>query len=69
MRHSDVRTYNTGDEWPAGGITIVPNNPIPGNAGWNMIGCYNYNVATSGITTSAGTVLGSVFGYSGGYNL
>ena len=68
MRHSDVRTYNTGDEWPAGGITIVPNTPIPGNAGWNMIGCYNYSVPTSGITVSAGSLLGSVFGYSGGYN-
>ena len=30
MKHSGNRTYNTGDEWPAGGIQIVPHNPIAG---------------------------------------
>ena len=26
MKHSGARTYNTGDEWPAGGIQIVPHD-------------------------------------------
>ena len=28
MKHAGARTYNTGDEWPAGGIQTVAHNPI-----------------------------------------
>lgn len=65
MKHSGAQTYNTGDEWPAGGITIVPNDPIAGNTGWNLIGGYHYNALTSGITTTpGGAQTGAVFGYT-----
>jgi hypothetical protein len=70
MLHVGNRTYNTGDEWPAEGIQIVPNEPISGNSGWNLIGGYEITAATSGITTDpSGLQQGSVFGYtaSGGY--
>ncbi|MDP2363495.1 MAG: hypothetical protein Q8M94_06960, partial [Ignavibacteria bacterium] len=68
MKHSGARVYNTGDEWPAGGIQIVAHDPITGATGWNLIGGYETSVATSGITTvPAGLQTGQVFGYSGGY--
>jgi hypothetical protein len=68
MKNAGAQTYNTGDEWPAGGINIVVHNPIAGAAGWNLIGGYEYNAQTSGITTNPpGLIEGSVFGYSGGY--
>ena len=70
MKHSGDRTYNTGDEWPAGGINIVPHNSISANAGWNLIGGYEYNAAVSGITTTpAGLQSSAVYGYSGGYQV
>ncbi len=28
MKHTGARTYNMGDEWPAGGFQNVPHNPI-----------------------------------------
>jgi hypothetical protein len=37
MKHSGTRTYNTGDEWPAGGIQIVAHDPLVGASGWNLI--------------------------------
>ena len=65
MLHSGNRVYNTGDEWPADGIFLVPNSPLTANAGWNMIGGYEHSSATSGITTTpSGLQVGSVFGYS-----
>lgn len=65
MKNAGAQTYNTGDEWPAGGITIVPNDPIAGNTGWNLIGGYHYNALTSGITTTpGGAQTGAVFGYT-----
>ena len=68
MKHSGVRVYNTGDEWPAGGINIVSHNSITGATGWNLIGGYEQTVLTSGITTTPGGLqTGQVFGYSGGY--
>jgi hypothetical protein len=68
MKNLGNQTYNTGDEWPVGGINVVSHNSINGAAGWNLIGGYEYSAATSGITTSpSGLVEGSVFGYSGGY--
>ncbi|GMU97224.1 hypothetical protein [Ignavibacterium album] len=70
MKHSGDRTYNTGDEWPAGGINIVPHNSINANAGWNLIGGYEYNAAVSGITTTpSGLQSSAVYGYSGGYQV
>ena len=47
MKHSVARTYNTGDEWPAGGIQIVPHNPLAGATGWNLIGGYELSVTSS----------------------
>ncbi len=70
MKHAGARTYNTGDEWPAGGINIVPHNSISANAGWNLIGGYEYNAAVSGITTTpSGLQSSAVYGYSGGYQV
>ena len=68
MKNLGTNTYNTGDEWPAGGIQIVPNAPITGATGWNLIGGYELSVLTANITTTPGGLqTGQVFGYSGGY--
>jgi hypothetical protein len=68
MKQDGLRLYNTGDEWPAGGIQIVAHAPIVGASGWNMIGGYENNATASGITTiPAGLVQGSVYGYNNGY--
>jgi len=68
MKHLGANTYNTGDEWPAGGIQIVAHNPIPAAAGWNLFGGYESTVPTSGLTTTpTGLITGSVFQYSSGY--
>ncbi|MBE0570826.1 MAG: hypothetical protein IH618_04705, partial [Ignavibacteriaceae bacterium] len=40
MKHAGARTYNTGDEWPVGGIQIVAHDPIAGASGWNLFGGY-----------------------------
>ena len=70
MKHIGVNTYNTGDEYPAGGIQIVTHDPIAAATGWNLIGGYETNVATSGITTTpAGLQTGSVFQYGSGYTV
>ena len=68
MKHIGANIYNTGGEWPAGGIQIVPNAPIAGATGWNLIGGYELSVLTANITTTPGGLrTGQVFGYSGGY--
>jgi hypothetical protein len=70
MKHSGVRTYNTGDEWPAGGIQIVAHDPITAASGWNLIGGYELSVQTTNITTvPAGLQSGPVYKYSGGYQV
>jgi hypothetical protein len=70
MKHIGVNTYNTGDEYPAGGINIVAHDPIVAATGWNLIGGYETSVATSGITTTpAGLQTGSVFQYGTGYTV
>ncbi len=72
MKHSGSRVYNTGDEWPSSGITVVQNSPITGSAGWNLIGGYHQSAPTAQITTTpSGIQQGSVFGYSttGGYSV
>ena len=68
MKHSGNNIYNTGDEWPAGGIQIVAHTPFSASAGWNLIGCYENPTPTTGITTTPpGLIQGSIFGYSSGY--
>ena len=70
MKHTGAKTYNTGDEWPAGGIQIVPNVPITGATGWNLFGGYELTVLTANITTTPGGLrTGSVFQYSSGYTV
>ena len=68
MKHSGVRTYNTGDEWPASGIQIVPSDPIPIHTGWNLISVYECPVEANQLTTTPlGIQSGPVYGYTGGY--
>ena len=68
MKNTSAQTYNTGDEWPAGGIEIVAHDPITGNAGWNLIGGYENSATVSAITTNPpGLQQGAVYGYSSGY--
>jgi hypothetical protein len=68
MKHLGVRTYNTGDEWPASGLRIVRHDPINTNSGWNIFGVYEELVPASGLTTiPAGLQDGPIYGYSGGY--
>ena len=47
MKNSGAQTYNTGDEWPAGGIQIVAHDPIVGVTGWNLIGGYENSATIS----------------------
>jgi hypothetical protein len=68
MKHSGTRTYNTGDEWPAGGILSVVHDPITANSGWNLFGPYEESVPVAGLTTlPSGLITGLVYGYTGGY--
>jgi len=68
MKNLGAQVYNTGDEWPAGGIRIVPHNSIAAAQGWNLFGGYETTFATSGLTTTPpGLIDGPVYGYSGGY--
>jgi hypothetical protein len=70
LKNSGYRTYNTGDEWPAGGIQIVAHDPITAASGWNLFGGYETSVATSGLSTNPpGLITGSVYKYSGGYQV
>lgn len=70
MKHLGVNTYNTGEEWPVGGIQIVAHNPLIGQAGWNLIGGYEETVATAGLTTNPpGLITGPIYKYSGGYQV
>ena len=69
MLHTGANTYNTGDEWPAGGIQIVAHDPIPVSAGWNMIGGYEQSVPIGSLTTTppGRIVAGTVNGWNGNY--
>ncbi len=65
MKHSGSRIYNTGDEWPASGLLLVPHNPIPVNAGWNIVGGYENSAPVLGITTNPpGIIQTSFYSYS-----
>ena len=69
MLHTGANTYNTGDEWPAGGIEIVAHDPIAITTGWNMIGGYENSPLVSGLTTTPAGLLvaGTVYGWNGSY--
>jgi hypothetical protein len=70
MKHSGASIYNTGDEWPAGGILKVPHNPIDATTGWNLIGGYENYVSTAGITTNPPSLIGGpVYKFSGRYQV
>jgi hypothetical protein len=70
MKNAGARTYNTGDEWPAGGIQIVAHNPLTGETGWNLIGGYEISATASLVTTiPAGQQSGPIYKYSGGYQV
>jgi len=60
MKHSGAQVYNTGDEWPAGGILIVTHNPIVATAGWNLIGGYESIVPTGSLTTTPPGLISTV---------
>jgi hypothetical protein len=68
MKHTGARTYNTGDEWPGGGIQIVAHAPLTAASGWNLIGGYEI-VATAALVTTnpPGLQQGPIYKYSGGY--
>jgi hypothetical protein len=69
MKHAGARTYNVGDEWPAGGFQNVPHNPIPGTAGWNLIGGYELVAWAANVTTNPpGLQSGPIYKYLGGYS-
>ncbi len=68
MKHSGARTYNTGDEWPAGGITDSSSHSLVGASGWNLIGGYELSVTAANVTTNPpGFQSGPIYKYSGGY--
>ncbi|AFH49536.1 Hypothetical protein IALB_1829 [Ignavibacterium album JCM 16511] len=65
MKHIGNRVYNTGDEWPAGGILYVAHNPIPVSAGWNIVGGFENSAPVLGITTSPpGIIQTSFYGFN-----
>jgi hypothetical protein len=68
MKHAGARIYNTGEEWPAGGIQTVPHDPLSGASGWNLIGGYELSVTATNVTTNPpGLQSGPIYRYSGGY--
>ncbi len=70
MKHIGAQVYNTGDEWPAGGIQIVSHEPITGLSGWNLFGGYELVVGTAGITTvPPGLQNSPVYKYGAGYEI
>jgi hypothetical protein len=68
MKHAGALTYNTGEEWPAGGIQTVAHDPLAGASGWNLIGGYELSVTAANVTTNPpGLQSGPIYKYSGGY--
>jgi len=69
MKHVGTNVYNTGDEWPAGGIQTITHDPLTATSGWNLIGGYEQSVLTANITTVPnGLQDGPVYSYSNGYS-
>ncbi|MBV6422108.1 MAG: hypothetical protein DAHOPDDO_03397 [Ignavibacteriaceae bacterium] len=70
MKNNGAQTYNTGDEWPAGGLQVVAHDPLTGAIGWNMIGGYELIVTAANVSTNPpGLQSGPIFKYSGGYSV
>ncbi len=68
MKHIGPNLYNTGDEWPAGGIQFVNHSPITAALGWNLFGGYEQTVSAAGVTTTPpGLITGQIYEYQGGY--
>ncbi|HEY6625755.1 MAG TPA: T9SS type A sorting domain-containing protein, partial [Ignavibacteriaceae bacterium] len=68
MKHTGARLYNTGEEWPAGGIQTVAHDPLAGASGWNLFGGYELSVTAANVTTNPpGLQSGPIYRYSGGY--
>jgi hypothetical protein len=64
MKQVGDNVYNTGDEWPAGGIQIVPHDPISAAVGWNLIGGYENTVDVAALTTTPpGQILYPIYKY------
>ncbi len=69
MKNNGAQTYNTGDEWPAGGLQVVAHTPLTGAIGWNMIGGYELIVTAANVSTNPpGLQSGPIYKYSGGYS-
>ncbi|QKJ97633.1 MAG: T9SS type A sorting domain-containing protein [Ignavibacteriota bacterium] len=69
MKNNGAQTYNTGDEWPAGGLQVVAHTPLTAAIGWNMIGGYEIAATASLVTTvPSGLQSGPIYKYSGGYS-
>jgi hypothetical protein len=67
LLHNGFRSFKTGDEWPIDGFLYSPNYPIPGRAGWNYIGIYNYDIPVSAIKTTPENLLdGFIFKFKQG---
>ncbi|MDZ7624295.1 MAG: hypothetical protein U5J96_07620 [Ignavibacteriaceae bacterium] len=68
MKHAGARVYNTGEEWPAGGIQTVAHDPLAGASGWNLFGGYELSVTAANVSTNPpGLQSGPIYRYSGGY--
>ena len=52
MKNIGTEIYNTGDEWPAGGIQIVTHTPINAAEGWNMFGGFEDIIDAAALTTT-----------------
>ena len=70
MKNNGAQTYNTGDEWPAGGLQIVAHDPLTGAIGWNMIGGYELSATAANVTTvPANQQSGPIYKYANGYQV
>ncbi len=49
MKNVGAQTYNTGDEWPAGGINFVAHDPIPAALDGICSADMNRSVPTAGL--------------------
>ncbi|MBT8380856.1 MAG: T9SS type A sorting domain-containing protein [Ignavibacteria bacterium] len=62
MKHVGPTVYNYA------AINIVPHTDVPLVTGWNMIGLYENSEPAGGLVTSPpGIIIGSIFGFNGGY--
>ncbi len=67
MKNAGANIYNTGDEWPAGGIQIVPHNSINAAQGWNLFGAYEDILDPLTLTTTpAGQIVYPLYNFLAG---